>query len=1109
MYKEISSEKNNKFRQVLKKNIPLNYKRQSSLEKKNLRIKKRIESIKPEEGANHYTVLSIDNNIKTSLNIFMSPKNKNNLENYRKFSPKKRWNNRLNFKIINLKSDGFVKEKENNFANINLILENKEKAKTFNRHGSNSKLKISNNNNNNIKPKPNNHIICSNNKKKNLLRVKSGAFKLNKKKLLNENKDDTNNKIVDNKNINNKYITDHPEKATNNTKRNTDSIILLKNKENSLEKEKNINSRKINEKTNQLKLKKSKNKGSNNNLTSKNNSNKNKINKQKIEDNSQFNNSSNKKIISPIAIINNNNSNDICNITKPNFENSLQKRKKNIDINLDHQVSPKNQNIINNFNNTTTKIKLKTNGFVTNIEMDKDKEFLHLTENNSIIQSKSRAKIRYNNRIKQSDSEIKVKNIIFNNNRIEDKNLPLFIRKCGSANENKNFNFDKNKLNEMLMKNLTEENKNEKDNKFEDDTNPLDKTINLNEISNKNRINIHSLYKKMNNEQINKKNTLNSNIESSFATLNFYNANIDENNNNEPRNNFVHALKKYNFISNRNNNNGEKLNIINNNYNNKINDNKKELMSDDSDKIKQTERTIIPSIPIKDYKNVCNNILFNNNYSNCNTGNTSNNQNNIIKSKENIDFTKNNILFENKNNKEEKTEIQNEIIIKKDNENNENTNGKSKRDLLKQKILDRKQIEEKDLSLDKSTSLRLFPIVQEDFIEKEDEVIKLLNCQSPRESNNDNNINIYSNNEEESEIIFQNSEYSKEISLLINNDYNRYNNLVNNNKNIYQNNYFPILQNPNINIENIGLKDTSIISNIGIKGCKSITQGGKERTGHRKKNQDFYIIEKNINYILGFNLFAILDGHGVNGHFVSQYASKLIIKKFIEITNKNDKFPDAESVYNFLKKSDFQILINIFLEIDKKIMEQKGFDITLSGTTCCLVIQLYEHIICCNIGDSRGILIFDDNKIFELSHDSKPEVPEEVKRINLMGGIVEQVKNENGEKTGPYRVYIKNMDQPGLAMSRSFGDKKAKSCGVIPYPDIIEYTLNNDSKYMLICSDGVWEFLSNEEVMEIGNKYYIQNNINELCTQLLKKSTEMWEDEENYIDDITIVAVFF
>jgi len=264
-----------------------------------------------------------------------------------------------------------------------------------------------------------------------------------------------------------------------------------------------------------------------------------------------------------------------------------------------------------------------------------------------------------------------------------------------------------------------------------------------------------------------------------------------------------------------------------------------------------------------------------------------------------------------------------------------------------------------------------------------------------------------------------------------------------------------------------------------------------------------------LNNILGFNLFAILDGHGENGHLVSQLASKYIIKKFTNITNEFID-TDIETIYEFFKKSDFQKIIDIFLEIDKEIIEQKKFDINLSGTTCVLVIQLGNHLICSNIGDSRAILIYDEDKIFELSHDSKPNVPEEEKRINMMGGMVTQAKDEDGEKIGPYRVYIKDKDQPGLAMSRSFGDKKAKSCGVIPYPDIIEYSLfNNDCKYMVLCSDGVWEFISNEEVMEIGNKYYYKNNINDFCNELLKKSPEIWESEENYMDDITIVVVFF
>ena len=139
-------------------------------------------------------------------------------------------------------------------------------------------------------------------------------------------------------------------------------------------------------------------------------------------------------------------------------------------------------------------------------------------------------------------------------------------------------------------------------------------------------------------------------------------------------------------------------------------------------------------------------------------------------------------------------------------------------------------------------------------------------------------------------------------------------------------------------------------------------------------------------------------------------------------------------------------------------------------------------------------LIFSDNYVGAVKKD---------------GAYYRFIKDENGERTGPYRVYMKNSELPGLAMSRSFGDKKAKSCGVIPYPDIIEYNLKGNIKYMVICSDGVWEFLSNEEVMDIGDKYFYQNDINEFCTQLLKRSTEIWEKEECYMDDITIVVVFF
>ena len=94
-------------------------------------------------------------------------------------------------------------------------------------------------------------------------------------------------------------------------------------------------------------------------------------------------------------------------------------------------------------------------------------------------------------------------------------------------------------------------------------------------------------------------------------------------------------------------------------------------------------------------------------------------------------------------------------------------------------------------------------------------------------------------------------------------------------------------------------------------------------------------------------------------------------------------------------------------------------------------------------------------------------------------------------------------------MSRSIGDIEAKTCGVIPNPQIIEYDISSKTKYMIACSDGIWEFISNEEAMEIGNKYYLRNDPLGLCNELINKSTEIWKREDIVIDDITVVVVFY
>lgn len=120
-------------------------------------------------------------------------------------------------------------------------------------------------------------------------------------------------------------------------------------------------------------------------------------------------------------------------------------------------------------------------------------------------------------------------------------------------------------------------------------------------------------------------------------------------------------------------------------------------------------------------------------------------------------------------------------------------------------------------------------------------------------------------------------------------------------------------------------------------------------------------------------------------------------------------------------------------------------------------------------------------------------------------------------KYGPFRVWLKNEFYPGLAMSRSIGDVCATSVGVTPEPgifnilkiEIFEYELTHDCRYMIVASDGVWEFLSNKKVCELTNYYYNNNNPNGACEKIVDESLKFWKKEDEVVDDITAIIVVF
>ena len=274
----------------------------------------------------------------------------------------------------------------------------------------------------------------------------------------------------------------------------------------------------------------------------------------------------------------------------------------------------------------------------------------------------------------------------------------------------------------------------------------------------------------------------------------------------------------------------------------------------------------------------------------------------------------------------------------------------------------------------------------------------------------------------------------------------------------------------------------------------SCTIPGYSPNGVKQKNLDSFFLKKNFlekeeNFLIG-----ICDGHGIYGDLISQYIS--------------------QNLPSFIKKESKENLVKAFIDINNSLINNTKIDCSLSGTTCTSLIISLDKIICSNIGNTRAILARYENGYYnaiELNRDHKPTESDEIKRIISQGGIIKQnydkVKKIN---YGPEKIFLKNSDIPGLTMSRSFGDNLAHTIGVINIPEVKSYEYTGGEKFIVIATDSIWQYIDSDECVEIIKEFYEKNldaigALNSLVTEAIKR----WKKEENKIEDITAVVIFF
>ena len=295
-----------------------------------------------------------------------------------------------------------------------------------------------------------------------------------------------------------------------------------------------------------------------------------------------------------------------------------------------------------------------------------------------------------------------------------------------------------------------------------------------------------------------------------------------------------------------------------------------------------------------------------------------------------------------------------------------------------------------------------------------------------------------------------------------------------------------------------------------IKEILPYTHVGFDGEEPKENNQDNYFIYKNFMNKKKYIYMSVCDGHGVEGHFVSDFIKEILPYdmsenlKFFNILTDNEK--EKEKIFDVIKET--------FINANEKLVSNEEINSLFSGSTCVSVIYTPEKLIVPNIGDSRAVLgrlinkETNEYKAIELSRDHKPTEKDEEKRILENDGRI-QPFIEDGEFVGPQRVWIKEDEVPGLAMTRSFGDRMAATVGVISEPEIKEYIFNPNDKFMIIASDGIWEFISSQECINIIKEFYNNNDIKGCCEFLYQESSIRWLKEEEVIDDTTMIIVFF
>ncbi|KAL8498286.1 hypothetical protein ACS0TY_021566 [Phlomoides rotata] len=273
-----------------------------------------------------------------------------------------------------------------------------------------------------------------------------------------------------------------------------------------------------------------------------------------------------------------------------------------------------------------------------------------------------------------------------------------------------------------------------------------------------------------------------------------------------------------------------------------------------------------------------------------------------------------------------------------------------------------------------------------------------------------------------------------------------------------------------------------------------------------KANQDSFCIHTPFGMSPDDHFFGVFDGHGEFGAECSQFVKKKLCENLL----RNSRFHmDAVEACHAA-----------FLTTNSQLHDDP-LDDSMSGTTAITILVRGRTLYVANSGDSRAVIgekRGNDIVAVDISIDQTPFRPDEVERVKLCGARVltfdqiEGLKNpyvqcwgtEEADDGDPPRLWVQNGMYPGTAFTRSIGDSIAETIGVVANPEIVVLELTQYHPFFVIASDGVFEFLSSQTVVDMVAKH---KDPRDACAAIVAESYRSWLQYETRTDDITVIVV--